>query len=283
MQLGIFRPPPPAVKTLMILLAVIPMLMWAAAALGYPVAPWTALDSQAVMEGQLWRPFTYIFTYPGPSLNWLFDILILWLFAGSLEGALGSSRFIRLFMVAGIAGGLGMSAQGLLASFGYAPPVVWTGADAALVGLFVAFSLLFPDDTVSILLLIMLVPIRGRYVGVIFTLITWLVGCPTSAVLASVLMTWLMVRKGIWLEGSRFQRTTKSKPKSRLQFVAPSAQKVTPIRPNPELFRQAPQEDNSEVDRILDKLRDEGMTALSPDERSTLDAHSRKLRQRDGG
>ncbi len=283
MQPGIFRPPPPAVKTLMIVLAVVPALMWAAAALGYPIAPWTALDSQAVVEGQLWRPFTYIFTYPAPSLNWLFDILILWMFAGSLEEALGSSRFIRLFLIAGIAGGLGLSAQGLLATFGYVPPVFWTGADAALVGLFVAFSLIYPDHTVNILLLIMLVPIKGRYIGVIFTLITWLVGCPTSAVLASVLMTWLMVQKGFWLEGSRFQRKTRSKPKSRLQFVAPSSQKVTPIRPNPELLRPLPTEDSSEVDRILDKLRDEGMGALSPDERSTLDAHSRKLRQRDGG
>jgi len=265
------------------MLAVVPALMWLAEGMGYPIAVWTAMEPAAVLKGQLWRPLTYLFTYPGPSLRWLFDILILWMFASPLERALGTPKFVRLFLACGVAGGLGMVAQGALAAHGYVPDAYFFGVDTSLIGLFVAFSLLFPDEIVNILVFLIFVPVPGRYVGVIFTLLTWLAtGCPVAGVLGSVLMCWAMVRKGVWFEGSRFQRKTRSKPKSRLQFVAPSGQKVTPIRPDPELFRRPP-EDNSEVDRILDKLRDEGMNALSPEERSTLDAHSRKLRQRDGG
>jgi membrane associated rhomboid family serine protease len=286
MQLGLFRPSP-AVKTLMILLAVVPALMWLAAGLGHPIAAWTAMDPAAVLKGQVWRPLTYLLTYPAPSLRWLFDILILWMFASHVERALGTARFVRLFVACGVAGGVGMALQGALAAHGSFSGAMgyqaFYGVDPALIGLFIAFSLLFPDDVVNILVFLFFVPVPGRYVGIIFTLLTWLVsGCPVMGVLAAVLVTWAMIRKGLWFEGSRFQRKTRSKPKSRLQFVAPSGQKVTPIRPDPEIFRRPP-EDNSEVDRILDKLRDEGMNALSHEERSTLDAHSHKLRQRDGG
>ncbi|MEW6283790.1 MAG: DUF6576 domain-containing protein, partial [Candidatus Eremiobacterota bacterium] len=42
---------------------------------------------------------------------------------------------------------------------------------------------------------------------------------------------------------------------------------------------EPPAPDTGELDRILDKIRVEGMAALTPDERASLDAHSHSLRE----
>lgn len=291
MQFGLFRPPP-ATRTLMIVLTVVPLVQWLLLnGFKLPTEQWTYMSADLVLSGQLWRPLTYAFTYPlmwgdlNSMAHWAFDLLILWSMGSHFEQTLGPTRLYKMFFLTSLVGAASLMVAPLLNIPFLDGSGLWAGADAAIIGMCMAFSWLYPDEVLCFYVaLILPVKIQGRYFGPVIAMMTWAIGqAPPVLVLSAIFATWLMIKKGVWLEGSRFQRKTKAKPKSRLQFVAPSAQKVTPIRPNPELLRQLPSEDSHEVDRILDKLRDEGMSALSPEERSTLDAHSRKLRQRDGG
>lgn len=292
MRFGLFRPPP-ATRTLMIVLTVLPLMQWLLLN-GFHIntATWTVMSADLVLSGQLWRLVTYVFTYVlvlgdlNSMAHWAFDLLILWSMGSHFESTLGPTKLYKLFFATSLVASLTLMVAPFINVPAFTGMGVWGGADAAIIGMCMAFSFLYPDEIIQFwIALILPVSIAGRYFGPVVAVLAWAIGqVPPIMVLSAILATWLMIKKGVWLEGARFQRKgkSKSKPKSRLQFVAPSAQKVTPIRPDPELFRQRAPEDN-EVDRILDKLRDEGMTALSAEERSTLDAHSRKLRQRDGG
>jgi membrane associated rhomboid family serine protease len=86
-----------------------------------------AMGNVAVASGQFWRLLTAAFT-SGGLLGVLINLLVLWLAGRALENALGSWRFVLLFLAAGLGG---MTLFFLIAPWSSAT----IGASSAIVGL----------------------------------------------------------------------------------------------------------------------------------------------------
>jgi len=114
------------------------------------------LDPQAVLQGELWRAFTFLFAPTGPvsTSSLLWTGLYLWLLhtmGSSLEAQWGAFRF-DLFFFLGAAGTL-------LIAFVVGPvPGRWVGT-----ALFLAFAVEFPDFEILLLIL----PVRVKWLGLL--------------------------------------------------------------------------------------------------------------------
>lgn len=86
-----------------------------------------AMGNAAVASGQFWRLLTAAFT-SGGLLGLLMNLLVLWLVGRAMEAALGSWRFVLVYLAAGLGG---MTLFFLLAPWSSAT----IGATSALVGL----------------------------------------------------------------------------------------------------------------------------------------------------
>ncbi len=91
-----------------------------------------------VAEGEWWRLFTAAFLHYG-FIHLAMNMLVLWLFGPTLEAALGSARFLLLYVAAGLAG----SAGALLLD----PDALTVGASGAIYGLFGAILVLERQGT----------------------------------------------------------------------------------------------------------------------------------------
>lgn len=98
-----------------------------------------ALYGPLVADGEWWRLLSAAFLHYGP-LHLAMNMFVLYLFGPTLEGVLGSARFLLLYFAAGLAG----SAGALLLS---SPTAVTVGASGAIYGLFGAILLLERQGT----------------------------------------------------------------------------------------------------------------------------------------
>ena len=97
-----------------------------------------ALFGPAVADGDWWRLITAAFLHYGP-IHLAMNMIALWLFGPALENAIGSARFLLLYLVSGLAG----SAGALLLT----PEAVTVGASGAIFGLFGAILVLERQGT----------------------------------------------------------------------------------------------------------------------------------------
>ena len=105
-----------------------------------------ALDPQRVLPWRPWQIVTYMFLHSQPS-PWhvVFNSLILAFMGGPVERSLGSRRFLRFYLLCGVAGGLLI----LLPPF----QATTLGASGAVFGVMTAFGLLFPNMPIYIMFL----------------------------------------------------------------------------------------------------------------------------------
>ena len=111
---------------------------------------------------RIWEPFTYMWLHATDNiLHLLFNMLFLWMIGPQLEMVWGSRRFLRFYLQCGVGAGFVIVAWNALCSLWN--PIAWyaptVGASGAIYGVVTAFSLLWPDRT--IMLLIPPMPIRA--------------------------------------------------------------------------------------------------------------------------
>lgn len=96
----------------------------------------------AVLIIRPWTIITYMFLHD-PFSIWhiVFNMIVLYFFGPRVEERLGGPRFIGLYMVSGIAGGL--------LSF-ITPTVAIIGASGAIMGVLIAFAMYWPHERVYI-------------------------------------------------------------------------------------------------------------------------------------
>ena len=97
--------------------------------------------------GQIWQPFTYMWAH-WSFLHILFNMFALWIFGPQLELTWGSRRFLRFYLLCGVGAGLIILGWNVL--LGGAASVT-LGASGAVFGLLTAFSLMWPDQTISLI------------------------------------------------------------------------------------------------------------------------------------
>ena len=120
------------------------------------------LTRAGLLRGEVWRLATYAFL----TMDWmelLFKILILFYIAIPLEATWGTRRFLTVFGISVVAGGLTAAALG----------VELAGGWAATMTLMLIHGFLFPENR---LLLLFVIPIRVKTLAIFLTAF-FLVGC----------------------------------------------------------------------------------------------------------
>ena len=117
----------------------------------------------------LYQLVTYQFLHDGSSLWHLgFNMLMLWFFGRELELALGAKRFLVLYLVGGVMGGLIHIVAGLFS----ANPLPVVGASGALYGILAYYALKWPNRQV----IFIVVRMTARTMALIFVGISVLYG-----------------------------------------------------------------------------------------------------------
>lgn len=128
---------------------------------------WLMFDRDAIMAGQVWRLFTFIFLPPNSSLIFIiFALYLYWIMGSALEHEWGAFHF-NMFYLAGI---IGAMISGLIT--GYATN------DYLNMSLFLAFALFYPNFQ---LYLFFFIPIKIKWlawldmllIGISFLLSGW--------------------------------------------------------------------------------------------------------------
>jgi len=253
----------PVVRALIITNVVVFLLEWiltaratAAGGASTFIERWFALLSSR--PGQIWRLLTFQFLHAG-FWHLAFNMLGLYFLGTALERHWGARTFLVFYLVCGLVGGLVFLAAGRFSAF-FGGQLV--GASGSVLGLLTAAAVLFPQFVVIIF--IFPVPIRWAVVGfTIWYLLNVLnAGANAGGDLChlggmATGLAWVFVRPKAahWWHSRRADTwQTRLEDERKLQF---------------------------EVDRILDKVRENGIRTLSRQEKATLQRASELQRRRD--
>jgi membrane associated rhomboid family serine protease len=225
-----------------------------------------------------WTFVTYMFVHAG-LLHLVFNMFMLYVFGAPVEHRLGGRTFIVYYLYCGIGAAVfSLALSGIM----HVPPFV--GASGAVLGLGVAFAMLWPDAEMFVIPFPM--PIRAR------TLILGLIGL-------DIIMSQLAPRDGVahlaHVGGAAFgylffrmqalsRRSPHPPPRAVERVVMVQSGAAEPERrtpPAPIRPRRRPEADPvaAEVDRVLDKISEQGIASLTAAERRFLDEVARQKKQ----
>lgn len=228
-----------------------------------------------------WSPVTYMFVHGGFG-HVLFNMLILFFFGPPLERLWGGREFLKFYLICGV--GAALTSVILIQWIG---PVTVIGASGALMGVLLAFALHWPDARVF---LWFIVPVKVKYlVAFVILMDLWATrsamggaggGVATWAHLGGAATAFIYLRYG-----ERIGRRLRTMRPGRARLgVEKGGRGEAGNRKRKERgtrtgsSRHVDGDTLDEVDRILDKIRDEGIESLTPKERGFLDEMSRRYR-----
>ncbi|HMJ17983.1 MAG TPA: rhomboid family intramembrane serine protease [Gemmatimonadaceae bacterium] len=253
-----------------------------------------ALDP-ARMPGSWWTVVTYMFVHA-----WLahlaFNMFTLWMFAPRLEQEWGTRPFVLFYLWCGVGGAI--------AHLIFAQHSAVIGASGAISGVLVAYAIRWPDEEVY---LFGVIPMKSRWLilamlgmNTIFALspnsrIDW------TAHVGGMAFGWIFLKLysagGIsrvrgWVSAvpdepedmpravPRGRQPTRDRSSGVDEVVARSnaiaLRESKPIQHVPR--QETPKEYAAKVNRVLDKISQQGIASLTRDERRLLEEMSRKLR-----
>ncbi len=112
-----------------------------------------------------WQLITYQFMHAG-FFHIFFNMFILWMFGMEIENLWGSKKFLIFYLTTGVIGGLFQILLSPIFLGGLNAPTV--GASGSIMGVMVAFAMLFPNRYIYIYFLI---PVKVKYFIVFLVLI----------------------------------------------------------------------------------------------------------------
>jgi hypothetical protein len=247
------------------------------------------------MPGSWWTVVTYMFVHA-----WLahlaFNMFTLWMFGPRLEQEWGTRPFVLFYLWCGVGGAI--------AHLIFAQHSAVIGASGAISGVLVAYAIRWPDEEVY---LFGVIPMKSRWLilamlgmNTIFALspnsrIDW------TAHVGGMAFGWIFLKLysagGIsrvrgWVSAvpdepedmpravPRGRQPTRDRSSGVDEVVARSnAIALRESKPLQHVPRQeTPKEYAAKVNRVLDKISQQGMASLTRDERRLLEEMSRKLR-----
>jgi membrane associated rhomboid family serine protease len=224
---------------------------------------WLSFQSVGVLQGQVWRIFTYGLVNH-PNLSFVFEMLMLVWFGHELEKFFGRRTFFVLYAC------LYLLSPVLGTALGPWRPSQFAGESASF-ALFIAFATLYPN--VGLIFSILAKWIAWVLVGIytlqavgardVFGLVTlW---ATTGFAFGFVSYQQGKLRfPSLAIPGWSSWRRSRS-PRERRAIPGPRA--ATPA-------------DSADVDALLDKIALSGIHSLTPKERARLDAAREELRRR---
>lgn len=241
------------------------------------------LSVNQLMQGHLWRLVTFQFLHSG-LMHIGLNMLVLWMLGVALERQLGTRQFVFLYLLSGVAGGLLECGFNAAMYWHYGVPIVQTehgfmplyflqqqtvGASAGVAGVLVAFAVLNPRAE---FLLLFLLPIEARWLAIAY------VGIETipmvqgffghldtvahAAHLGGMAMGFAWIKCGGGL--ARWWAHHDRRPVASGFYGTPERE----------------DEDEAELNRLLDKIRDQGTDSLTLREKLFLQEMSRRKNRR---
>lgn len=228
---------------------------------------------KAVYGVQLWRWFTYQFLHAG-LFHIFFNMLMLFYFGPWIERTLGARRFLAFYLLCGCCGAVvftGLAFVPDLLGVGQATPLI--GASGSIFGLLVACAVLFPHQE---LMLWGAIRMTMRTLALVFLGIAVL-GVIAGSVnaggeaahLGGALLGFVLIKNAHWL--NIFDRMA-------MPNISPGqiAEKRKRASFNQKIKKQQAAE--AEVDRILDKVHNEGLASLTKKEKRILQEATERQR-----
>jgi membrane associated rhomboid family serine protease len=206
----------------------------------------------------IWQPVTYMFIHGG-FWHVAINMFVLWMFGSELERVWGRKGFLQYYFVTGIGSGL----VWLLFNIGN-PYSILIGASGAIYGVLVAYGLMFPNRIVYIYFLF---PIKVKWFVIIIGAIAFFSSMNNASNISHLTHLSGMIIGYIYLISQR--RWKKIQFGFRKLFV----EFKTAQRDKAHRKKQAQE---SEINRILDKISDEGYENLSKEEIDKLVSGSRR-------
>lgn len=217
-----------------------------------------ALSMNGLRDGKLWQIVSYMFLH-GPWFHLLLNMALLFMMGPETERAMGRAQFLIMYFLSGILGGVGW----LIISAGAMPYATCIGASGAIFGIIGAFAALFPHRYIT-LLLFFVIPV---------TMKAWVMATLLGGLELVFLITQPEIFGGVanaahlggGLAGFVYARTVFGRGG---------------IGQDPHTVESFSPDDGAAIDRILDKIDQEGMQSLTRDERDILHRKSRNVNGR---
>jgi membrane associated rhomboid family serine protease len=225
-----------------------------------------------------WTFLTYMFVHAG-LLHLLANMLMLYVFGTAVESRMGSRNFILYYLFCGA----GAAVFSLLLA-GVMPVGAFIGASGAVLGVAVAFAYFWPEA--ELIVFPIPFPIKAR---------TLVIGLVVLDVIASRLwpndgVAHLAHVGGamfgyLFFRVQSFSRRRPSEPARTVERVvmvqsgASEPDQRTPITPMRPRRRVESDPIAAEVDRVLDKISEKGISSLTPAERRFLDEVAKQKKQ----
>jgi membrane associated rhomboid family serine protease len=234
-------------------------------------------DPGALFLHRPWTFVTYMFLHGG-LFHLLANSIGLFIFGPPVERRMGSRLFIVFYLYCGIGAAIFSL---LLQSFLPQPPFI--GASGAILGLAFAFAKFVPDAQLMIFPLP--IPIKARnfiWLLVGLDVIGALLGSDNVAHLAhlgGVAAAWLYFAVQSFARPLEMPEVPSFRPRATVAATVKDLtgqQQVRSAAPTPSAAPEPSPTDlqaaeAQEVDRVLDKIHDLGISALTPEERRFLD------------
>ena len=128
------------------------------------VTDWLILNPSKVIDGEIWRVFSYAFLHSMDSpLHLLMNMMVLWMFGKEVEDVLGAKEFLLFYVVSIIIGGITFVVGALLGL--HNSQAVCLGASGGVSAILILFACWFPNRTV---LLFFIIPMPIWLMAVLF-------------------------------------------------------------------------------------------------------------------
>lgn len=225
---------------------------------------WGAYSTDLFLHGEVWRALTCQFLHANPQ-HLLMNMLGIFMFGPIVERFYGTRKFIAYYLLSGTAGPLFYS---LL--FPYDDGFM-VGASAGIFAILVALVIIAPD--MRVMLLFPPIPMKMRTLGIVVLVIAAFTVLTTgdnfggeAAHLGGALMGFILMKfPGLlgFVDGGSVGRNKQGKRQPMVREAK--------IRPRTNVNLKG-----DEVDRILDKISEEGFQSLSEEEREVLSKAAKK-------
>tara|TARA_B100000519_G_C14247896_1_gene440817 strand:+ start:1030 stop:1857 length:828 start_codon:yes stop_codon:yes gene_type:complete len=209
-------------------------------------------------EFMIWQPVTYLF-FHGGIWHVLINMFVLWMFGSELERLWGKLRFLKYYFITGIGSGI-ITALLNLSSI---TPVV--GASGAVFGVLMAYGITYPNRTIY---LYGIIPIRSMLFVIAVGLIAFVSSFDGTSRISHIthlsgMVIGYLILKRRW----QFNDIWFSIRKKTLEYQIQREERKISHR----------QELENNIDKILDKINDQGFKSLSDKEEKQLYENSKSL------
>ncbi|MBN1423552.1 rhomboid family intramembrane serine protease [Candidatus Fermentibacteria bacterium] len=228
------------------------------------------VPAMVVSGGALWQLVTYALQHAGP-MHLLWNMLVLWMFGTEIEIMWGSGRLVAYYVTCAFGAAVGTVLMSPSSQ------TVTVGASGAIFGILLAFAVLFPERRVAFMLIF---PMKAKYFMIVLAGLQLVLFAEGQGGVAYVAHLAGLFTGAIWLAVA-YRRVLFAGPRHRKWPVRPRLS-VVPSPRDPGA-RGGVGAEPGEVDRILDKISDIGISSLTDRERSILEQASKVLERRENG